>query len=49
MGINIRGYGAAGDGVTDDTAAIRAAVEACPAGGEVYAPEGVFACAELRL
>lgn len=49
MGINIRGYGAAGDGVTDDTAAIRAAVEACPAGGEVYVPEGVFACAELRL
>ena len=49
MEINIRGYGAAGDGVTDDTAAIRAAVEACPAGGEVYVPEGVFACAELRL
>jgi len=35
-------YGAKGDGVTDDTAAIRAAVSACPAGQVVYIPAGRY-------
>ncbi len=33
---------ARGDGVTDDTAALRAAVNACPAGQAVYLPAGTY-------
>ncbi|MFD9276913.1 glycosyl hydrolase family 28-related protein [Streptomyces mirabilis] len=40
--INVALYGARGDGVTDDTAAIQAALNACPAGGVVYMPAKVF-------
>lgn len=36
-------YGAKADGVTDDYFAITEAIEACPVGGTVYLPEGVYA------
>jgi hypothetical protein len=35
-------FRAKGDGTTDDTAAIQAALTACPAGGTVYLPVGVY-------
>lgn len=35
-------YGAVGDGTHDDTAAIQAAINACPPGGVVYFPHGVY-------
>lgn len=35
-------YGAVGDGVHDDTTAIQAAINACPPGGIVYFPHGVY-------
>src|SRR5882762_4285181 len=35
-------YKAAGDGVTDDSAAITAAINDCPAGQVVYAPQGTY-------
>jgi hypothetical protein len=42
---SVRDFGAAGDGVTDDTAAIQAAVNACvpSGGGTVYFPPGSYA------
>ena len=46
MGVcNVKDYGAVGDGVTDDTAAIEAAL-AAGAGGTVYFPDGVYAVAK---
>ena len=35
-------YGATGDGVTDDTAAIQAAIDATPIGGTITLPVGVY-------
>lgn len=40
--LNVKRYGAKGNGTADDTAAIQAALTACPAGGVVYLPAGVF-------
>lgn len=40
--INVKHKGATGDGTTDDTAALQAALTACPAGGTVYLPAGVY-------
>lgn len=41
--VNVKAYGAAGDGTTDDTAAIRAAIAAVPeSGGTVVFPIGVY-------
>jgi hypothetical protein len=40
--VNVRGFGAQGDGVTDDTAALKAAVRACPTPGAVYLPAGSY-------
>ncbi|MFF9279503.1 glycosyl hydrolase family 28-related protein [Streptomyces griseosporeus] len=40
--LNVKDYGAQGDNVTDDTAAIQAALAACPMGGIVYLPAGAY-------
>jgi hypothetical protein len=41
LSVNVKSYGAAGDGVTDDTAAVQAAVAAA-AGGSVFFPAGIY-------
>jgi hypothetical protein len=41
-GISVRDYGAKGDGVTDDTAAIQAAADALRSGGELIFPAGIY-------
>jgi hypothetical protein len=40
--INVREFGAKGDGVTNDTAAIAAALAAMPNGGALYFPSGTY-------
>ena len=47
--INVTDYGAAGDGVTDDTAAIQAAIDAAPHGGAVLFPSGIFMVTGLKI
>lgn len=40
--VDVTKYGATGNGTTDDTAAIAAAIAACPAGGMVWFPPGTY-------
>ena len=49
--VNVKGYGAVGDGVTDDTAAIQAAIAAAlPVSGTILLPAGTYGIsAELQL
>jgi hypothetical protein len=43
FGFNVKSYGAAGDGATDDTTAIQSALAAIPStGGLLYFPAGVY-------
>lgn len=44
--VNVRDYGAVGDGVTDDSAALKAAEAALTSGGTLYLPEGNYRFAQ---
>lgn len=45
----VTAHGAVPDGATLNTDAIQATLDACPAGGTVVVPAGVFRCGGLRL
>ncbi len=47
--IDVRSFGAVGDGVTDDTAAIQNAIHFCPQGGRVLVPQGTYSVRPLAL
>jgi hypothetical protein len=42
INVTLPPYSAAGNGITDDTSALQAAINACPVGGTVYLPRGVY-------
>ncbi len=48
--LNVRDFGARGDGEHDDTLALQSAIMACPKGGRVLVPEGTyrFVCLFLK-
>lgn len=47
--LNVRVFGAHGDGAADDTAFLQAAILACPKDGRVLVPEGVYRFTNLFL
>ena len=47
--LDVRRFGAAGDGETEDTAALQAAILCCPKQGRVRIPEGIYRTGPLFL
>lgn len=47
--LNVKQFGAKGDGKTIDTQAIQAAIAACPKGGMVLIPQGVYPITSIFL
>lgn len=47
--INVRDFGAIGDGVTDDTVSVQSAINCLPKGGRLYFPEGSYLVAPICL
>lgn len=47
--LNVKKFGATGDGSVFDTGAIQAAILACPPGGTVYLPKGTYLTTPLFL
>ena len=45
--LNVKAFGAKGDGVNNDTSAIQAAIACCPAGGTVYLPKGTYCASSI--
>ena len=48
-GVNVKAFGAVGDGITDDTAAIQAAIHCLPENGLLHFPAGSYLTAPLAL
>ncbi|HEX6685097.1 MAG TPA: glycosyl hydrolase family 28 protein [Candidatus Limnocylindrales bacterium] len=46
---NVRDFGARGDGVTDDTLAIQAAIDSVPPNGSVFLGQGIFVAGTIEL
>lgn len=48
-GVNVKDFGAVGDGVANDTAAIQAAIHCLPVGGLLHFPTGTYLSGPLAL
>ena len=49
VAVSLKDFGAVGDGVTDDTEAIRTAINCLPRGGRLYIPSGTYLTAPISL
>ena len=50
VGVNVRDFGAVGDGTTDDAPAFAKAIAACPPNSAVFVPDGTYALRDwLRI
>ena len=49
IAINVKDFGAVGDGVSDDTVAVQSAINCLPRNGRLYFPEGTYLVAPLCL
>ena len=47
--VNVRDFGAKGDGVSDDTIPVQTAINCLPRGGRLYFPKGVYLVGSLCL
>ncbi|EJY56052.1 glycoside hydrolase family 28 [Alicyclobacillus hesperidum URH17-3-68] len=47
--VNVKQFGAIGDGKSDDTRALQRAIDAVPKGGTLYVPAGTYYTAPLQL
>ncbi|MFV0342442.1 MAG: glycoside hydrolase family 28 protein [Anaerocolumna sp.] len=47
--LNVKEFGAKGDGIQDDTRFIQAAILSCPKKGRVYIPEGIYKVSSIFL
>lgn len=47
--LNVRNFGAKGDGQNNDTVCIQCAINACPKGGRVYVPASIYKIYPLFL
>ena len=47
--VNVKLYGAKGDGLNDDTSAVQAAIDARPKGGMIFFPKGEYSLTNLTI